>query len=84
MAEAKVRAYPTILRRALLNAWVRRWTGMISYAVQDAYAASILEEHPAATLATDGMEPSIGLVAAHDASEMPGVAGVGELLTSTN
>ena len=41
MAEAKVRASPIILRRALLNAYIRRWTGMISYAVQDAFAASL-------------------------------------------
>ena len=87
MAEAKVRASPIILRRALLNAYTRRWTGMISYAVQDAFAASILEDSPAYTMHTDGNEPHTGSLVANDASEAPGIPisdciDVGELLTA--
>jgi len=60
MARAKARAAPAVLRTALTNAWVRRWTGMITYAAMDAYAASLLESVMASTLATDGVEPALG------------------------
>ena len=62
MAHAKARTAPRVLRQALITSWVRRWTGMISYAVHDAYAASLVEEVPADTTGTDGELPCLGAV----------------------
>ena len=60
LARAKARSAPNILRRALTTAWLRRWTGMIAFAVHDAYAASLLEEVPVETIATDRGQPTMG------------------------
>ena len=60
LAKAKARSAPAILRSSLTNAWLRRWTGLLAFAVQDAFAASILEECPAETVATDGPAPEVG------------------------
>jgi len=60
LARAKARAAPQVLRAALTNAWLRRWTGMIAYAIHDALAASLVEEVPGETDATDGPIPSVG------------------------
>ena len=49
-----------MLRTALTNAWLRRWTGMIAFAVHDAFAASLTEEVVTETVATDGPEPLQG------------------------
>ena len=59
LAKAKARASPAPLRRAVTSALLHRCTGMIAFAVHDAYAASLLEESPAETLATDGEEPPL-------------------------
>ena len=60
LAKAKARTAPSNLRTSLTNARLRRWTGMLAFAAQDAFAASLLEECPAETVATDGLEPAIG------------------------
>ena len=60
LAQCKARSAPTVLRTALTNAWLRRWTGMIAFAVHDAFAASLVEEIPTETMGTDGEEPVAG------------------------
>ena len=64
LAKAKARSAPKVLRRALTTAWLRRWVGMLSFAVHDAYAASLLEDPPGETVGTDGPEPTVGELAA--------------------
>ena len=63
LAKAKARGAPKVLRRALVHGWLRRWTGMIAYAVHDALAASLVEETVSETIGTDGPEPQIGELA---------------------
>ena len=58
LAKAKARSAPEVLRRALVIGWLRRWTGMVAFAVHDAYAASLFEECPAETVGTDGAVPT--------------------------
>ena len=60
MAQARTRAAPRVLRTALTNAWIRRWTGMIAFTAHDAIAASLVEDTPSETVATDGAEPQLG------------------------
>lgn len=43
LARAKAGSAPHVLRAALMAGWLRRWTGMIAFAVHDAYAASLVE-----------------------------------------
>ncbi len=62
LAQAKARGSPIVLRRALINGWLRRRTGMIAYAVHDALAASLVEEVPGGTAPTDGPESWLGEV----------------------
>jgi hypothetical protein len=62
LARAKARGAPHVLRAALTAGWLRRWTGMIAYAVHDAYAASLVEETPVDTAGTDGQLPCLGAV----------------------
>jgi len=62
MALSKARCAPRPLRAALTASWLRRWTGMIAFAVHDAYAASLVEETPVDTTATDGLPPCMGEV----------------------
>ena len=64
MAKDKARAAPAALRTSLTNAWIRRWSGMIAFAVHDALAASLVEESPKDTVATDGAPPLLGQVVA--------------------
>ena len=60
VARAKARSAPRVLRQALTASWLRRWTGMIAFAVHDAYAASLVEEVPVDTTGTDGPLPALG------------------------
>ena len=60
LAKAKARASPAVLRVSVANALLHRWTGMIAHAVHDAYAASLLEEVPAESLAPGGEAPALG------------------------
>ena len=60
LAKARARAAPSVLRQSVAQAYLHRWTGMLAYAIHDAYAASLLEEEPAPTLATDGDMPPLG------------------------
>ena len=62
LAKAKARTSPATLRSALTNAWLRRWTGMIAFANQNAFASSLVEDTPGATLSTDGVAPDWGVL----------------------
>ena len=64
LAKAKARSAPSVLRSSLTNAWLRRWSGMLAFAAHDALAASLLEDVPAETVATDGPEPAAGVLLA--------------------
>ena len=62
LARAKAREVPSILRKGTMQAWLHRWTGMLAFAVHDAFAASLLEEVPAFSIGTDGDVPTLGEV----------------------
>ena len=55
-----------MLQTSLTNAWLRRWTGMVTYAIHDAFAASLVEEVPSETAATDGEAPAVGDLLCHN------------------
>ena len=80
-AKDKARSAPEVRRTGLTNAWVRQWTGMTSFAVHDAFAATLVEDPPRATVATDGVAPCSGQLPPHDATEHPAPSH-GELLTA--
>ena len=56
-----------------MGAWLRRWTGLRAFSVQDAYAASLVEESPAYIPYTDGSVPANGQVLAHGPGEATGI-----------
>ena len=60
LAKARSRAHPAWLQRSVALALVRRWTGRLSFAIHDALPASLVEDQPAETLATDGPPPPVG------------------------
>ena len=62
LAFAKARQAPGVLQRSLVQAWLRRWTGMLAYAIHDALAASLLDEVPSFSMGTDGGAPVQGEV----------------------
>ena len=62
MAKARARRSPAALRRSLAQALVRRWSGMIAFAVHDALAATLLEDTPRGTDGLDGEEPPRGIL----------------------
>ena len=64
LAKAKARSAPAVLRTSLTNSWFRRWTGMLAFAVHDAFAASLVEDTMGPTIATDGELPAVGEVLA--------------------
>ena len=87
LAKAKTRSSPMILRSSLTNAWIRRWTGMLAFAVHDALAASLVEDVPKNIMGTDGPTPTDGLLLEADAAaDHPGFPcedpTSGELLTT--
>ena len=57
LARARARGAPAALRGSLDTALLHRWSGLLAYAIHDALAASLLEDVPSETLATDGDEP---------------------------
>ncbi|CAK0830299.1 unnamed protein product, partial [Prorocentrum cordatum] len=57
LARARARSAPAALRGSLATALLHRWSGMLAYAIHDALAASLLEDVPSETLATDGENP---------------------------
>ena len=57
LARARARGAPAALRGSLKTALLHRWTGMLAFAIHDALAASLLEDMPSETLATDGEAP---------------------------
>ncbi|CAK0790564.1 unnamed protein product, partial [Prorocentrum cordatum] len=57
LARARARGAPAALRGSLTTALLHRWTGMLSFAIHDALAASLLEDVPSETLATDAEAP---------------------------
>ena len=57
LARARARSAPVALRGSLATALLHRWSGMLAYAIHDALAASLLEDVPSETLATDGEDP---------------------------
>ena len=60
LAKAKVRQSPAVLRKALVLAWLRRWTGMLAHSIHDAFAATLVEEVPREADGTDGDAPPQG------------------------
>ena len=62
LAKAKARSVPAVLRSAMTGALLHRWTGMLAFAIQDALAATLVEDMPAATVATDGPMPEWGVL----------------------
>ena len=60
LAKAKARQAPQVLRKSLELAWIRRWTGMLTHAAMDAFAASLLQEQPSTEAGADGPEPPTG------------------------
>ncbi|CAK0830298.1 unnamed protein product [Prorocentrum cordatum] len=65
LARARARGAPAALRGSLTTALLHRWAGMLSFAIHDALAASLLEDVPSETLATDGVAPRWDGATAH-------------------
>ena len=58
LAAARARESPTPLRPAAGAAWARRWTGLLSVAIQDSVAATLVDDVPAELDGADGVAPS--------------------------
>ncbi|OLP76330.1 132 kDa protein [Symbiodinium microadriaticum] len=59
LAQARAGSAPAAVRRATPAAWVHRWSGILSVAAQQAFAASLLELPPAAELGAAGDPPAL-------------------------
>ena len=57
LASARARSAPLLVRAAAKNAWLRRWTGMLGVAVQDALAATLVDDAVALLDGCDGEAP---------------------------
>ena len=56
-ASARARCEPAALRRAASHRWFCRWTTMLSVAVQDAVAATLVDDAPGLLAGADGVDP---------------------------
>ena len=59
LARVRAASAPPALRPAAQNAWVQRWSGIISVAAQGALAASLLELPGEAHVSAAGPEPAL-------------------------
>ena len=57
LAHARSRAVPAPLRQATAQAYIARWSGLLTNAAQTAFARSLLFEDPALSSALDGDAP---------------------------
>lgn len=57
LAHARSRAVPAPLRQATAQAYIARWSGLLTHAAQMAFARSLLFEDPALSAALDGDAP---------------------------